>query len=168
MTPPWEVVERLHVDHDISRLVCGRESVDDWLQTQAMSNAQHVATHVCLDAFGAVVGFFALKTVIVATEGYSSRLRNGSRDGQSIGILLCQMGLDKPFQGNGNGKLLLRQALLEAASAHESSPVQLFLVDAADEKLVSFYQFPGMQRIPNSLRLIAPMGAVVKALRPGV
>ncbi|WPU08094.1 GNAT family N-acetyltransferase [Pseudarthrobacter oxydans] len=158
------MVEKLHANHDISRMVCGLESVDEWFQTQALANAQHVATHVCLDSFGVVVGFFALKTVIVATEGYSSRLRSGSRDGQSIGILLCQMGLAKPVQGNGHGKLLLRQALSEAASAHHSSPVQLFLVDAANADLVRFYQFPGMQLIPNTLRLIAPMGAVVKAL----
>ncbi|WP_172411823.1 GNAT family N-acetyltransferase [Arthrobacter globiformis] len=159
------MVEKLHEEHDVSRLICGLPSVDEWLQNQARANARHVATHVCVDGAGAVVGFFALKTVIVATAGYSSRIRNGSQEGQSVGILLCQMGLDKPLQGSGHGKLLLRRALAEAVAAHEISPVQLFLVDAANEDLIEFYKFPGMQLIPNTTRLIAPMGAVVKAVK---
>ena len=166
MTSPWDVVEKLHEDHDISRLVCGLPSVDEWLQNQARTSARHVATHVCVNGTGSVVGFFALKTVIVTTAGLSSRIRNGSQDGQSVGILLCQMGLDKPLQGNGNGKLLLRRALEEAVTAHESSPVQLFVVDAANEDLIRFYQFPGMQLVPNTTRLMAPMGSIVKAVRP--
>jgi hypothetical protein len=168
VTPPWEVVEKLHAEHDISSMICGRPSVDEWLQTKARSNAHNVATHVCLDIQGDVVGFFALKTVIVGTEGLSSKLRSGSNEGQSIGILLCQMGLAERVQDQKHGRPLFKHAMAEAVAAHRISPVQLFLVDAADEGLVGFYNVPGMTHIPNTLRLMAPMNALAKAIPPAM
>ncbi|WP_161958255.1 GNAT family N-acetyltransferase [Arthrobacter sp. H-02-3] len=129
-----------------------------------MNNRSMVGTHVCLTEASDIVGFFALKTIIVSTEGMSSRLRAGSMDGQSTAILLCQMGIAKPWQDLGHGKRLLRLAMTEALEAHRRSPVQLFVVDAENEDLVRFYEKPGLQRIPNSLRLLAPMKALEKAL----
>jgi GNAT superfamily N-acetyltransferase len=167
MTPPWNLVEKLHPDHDLSAFECGLESVDEWLQTKAMPNRSLVGTHLCVSESSDVVAFFALKTIIVPTEGMSSRLRAGSSEGQSTGILLCQMGLAKSLQANGHGKALLRLAVTEALEAHRRSPVQLFVVDAENEDLVRFYEKPGLQRIPNSLRLLAPMKSLEKAFPRG-
>lgn len=164
MTPPWNQVEKLCPDHDLTEFRCGLESVDEWFQTKAMPNRKLVGTHLCLNEAEEIVAFFALKTIIVSTEGMTSQLRAGSTEGQSIAILLCQMGVAEPWQDMGHGKRLLRLAMAEALEAHKRSPVQLFAVDAENESLVSFYQKPGLKQIPNTLRLLAPMKALEKAL----
>lgn len=163
MTPPWNLVEKLCPDHDLTEFSCGLASVDEWFQNKAMLNRNMVGTHLCLNEAEQIVAFFALKTIIVSTEGMSSRLRAGSMDGQSTAILLCQMGVAEPWQDMGHGKRLLRLAMAEALEAHKRSPVQLFVVDAENDDLVRFYEKPGLQLIPNTLRLLAPMKALEKA-----
>lgn len=74
------------------------------------------------------------------------------------------MGVPRSDRGSGHGRLLLRKAMEEAATAHFSSPVSLFVVDAANEKLVSYYEAAGLTRVPNTLRLVLPMNALVKVL----
>ena len=164
MTPLWHTVEKLAPTHDLSQFSCGLLSVDSWLQEKALANSHSVATHLCLKETGEIGAFYALKTVIVSTEGMSSKLRSGSMGGQSVGILLCQMGVSLEAQKNGHGKQLLRQAMTEAAVSHRSSPVQLFVVDAENESLVPFYAQAALTQIPNTLRLVAPMKSVAKAL----
>lgn len=161
---PWSDIQKLNETHDTSVFESGLESVDDWFKHKAYANRQNVGTHVCMCPKGEIVAFYALKTIIVPTEGMSSALRSGSFEGQSVGILLCQMGVCKLHQGNGAGKKLLKSAMQYAADSHHKSPVQLFVVDAENEKLVPFYEKAGLKLIPGSFRLVAPMKAVLKAL----
>ncbi|WP_159800893.1 GNAT family N-acetyltransferase [Arthrobacter zhaoguopingii] len=158
------MVEELHPDHKVKDFECGLDSVDDWFQTKAMNNRHQIATHVCLDAAADIGAFFALKTVIVATEGMPKKVVKDSSDGQSVGILLCQMGVSTDVQGQGHGKQLLKLAISQAVEAHRISTVQLFVVDAENESLVKFYQTAGLQLVPNTLRLVAPIRALEKAL----
>jgi ribosomal protein S18 acetylase RimI-like enzyme len=160
----WETVERLDPQHDIESFRCGEASVDEWLHNSARSSSHLVATFVCLDRDGFVRAFFALRTIIVSVEGFTSRNRQGAINGQSVGILLCQMGVAVADRGQGHGAKLLRRAMEEAAQAHASSPVSLFVIDAANEPLVSYYENAGLTRVPNTLRLAMPMKAVVKGL----
>jgi GNAT superfamily N-acetyltransferase len=124
-----------------------------------------VTTHVCLDEPGLVNAFFALKTIVVSVDGFSSRLRRGSTaEGHATGILLCQTGVELAHQGGGNGKALLKAAMQMAAGNHGRSPLQLFVVDAADDGLVGWYSRAGLVLVPGTRRLVMPMTAVVKAL----
>ena len=164
MTVPWNQVAKLEPEHDIDAFSSGFAPVDDWLHGNARPNQHLVATHVCLDDRGVVRGFFALRTVVISTEGMSSAQRKGSKDGLSAGILLCWMGLRSSDRGQQIGPALLREAMAQAARAHAISPVQLFVVDAANEELIGYYEAAGLQRIPNTLRLVAPMGSIIKFL----
>ncbi|WP_146247850.1 hypothetical protein [Curtobacterium sp. MCLR17_039] len=117
-----------------------------------------------------IQGFFTLKTVIVAAEGLPKKIARkvpGAQEpgAQATGILLAQMGLDVSNRGKGMGKHLFREATRKAVEAHAASRHQLFVTDAADEdeKLVSWYQTAGLTRLADSFRLVAPMGALVKA-----
>lgn len=160
----WSRVEKLNDSHDTNCFECGLESVDNWLRTRAYANRQNVGTHMCICDPDEIVAFYALKTIIVATENFNSAQRSGSMDGQATGILLCQMGVSVSRQNGGLGKLLLKEAMQAAVAVHQTSPVQLFIVDAENEKLVTFYEKAGLKQLPGTLRLIAPMKTVVKSL----
>lgn len=155
-------VEPLGVEAQLEGFSCGLASVDEWFGTKAWSSRHMVRTHVVSTEAGRV-GLFALRFVIVEVEGFSNSLKKGSdANGQSIGLLLAQMGVDEAHQRNGHGKTLLREALRIAAEIYRDSPFQLFVVDAENEGLVSFYEAAGLKRIPNTFRLVLPMSSVMK------
>lgn len=161
------ILESLSPKHDISSFQCGEQTVDEWFSEKALRTLHLISTHLCFDGAGGLVGFFALRTVIVPVEGMSSKMRSGNSDGFSTGILLCQMGVSVEKQGEGLGKRLLGLAMRFAAESHQRSSVNLFVVDAASEELVKFYEKAGLVRIPNQLRLVMKMTAVAKLVGPG-
>lgn len=158
---PWVRIVPLAVTHAIDGLASGLPSVDDWFHEKALRSMHLVSTHICETANGSVVGFFALRTIIVATQGMPNSLKGNTHGGQSTAILLAQMGLDKEHQG-GNGRNLLMAAFREAAKANSASRVGLFVVDAATNRLVGFYQKAGMKHIPNTYRLVLKISVVEK------
>ncbi|MCF7552589.1 GNAT family N-acetyltransferase [Pseudonocardia sp. WMMC193] len=115
-----------------------------------------MSTHVCVDANGAVVAFFALRTVIANVSAAPSRLRRtGNAEGLAPAILLAQMGVAEQYQGQGHGARLFFRAVEEALVAHTAVRMPLLVLDAADEGLVPFYEKLAMKRIPNTMRLAA-------------
>lgn len=161
MTEPWVVVEPLAARHNIDDFRCGRESVDTWFQEKARAADHLVATKVCLDDDGVVCGFFALRPAFVNVSALSGRLRRvGDGDGMASAIMLAQMGLHESYQGNGHGRLLFFRAVREAVVAYHVARVPLLVLDAAEDSLVPFYEKLGMKRVPNSLRLAAPLNKI--------
>lgn len=63
-----------------------------------------------------------------------------SRQGLSVGFMLAQMGVDSSHTGRGLGSAVLRDAMQSAARAHAEGPFPLFIVDAADDSLVTCSQ----------------------------
>lgn len=165
--PVWSRIEPLEDSHELEGFVCGRPSVDTWLKESAQRSKHMVSTFVCVDETGAVRGFFALKTIFIPTEGMTSRLSKGATGGHAAAVLLAQMGVQEEDHGSGQGRNLLSAAMDKALEADAASRLQLFIVDAADEDLVSFYEKFGMARLPNTLRLAATISAVRKARESG-
>lgn len=116
---------------------------------------------------GTVVAFFAVKTIVVTSDGLPKRYEKyASEEGYLPAVLLAQMGVNTTHQGNGAGRAVFREALARAVVMYEESRIPLFLVDAADESLVRFYEKLNMVRTsPSSLRLVASLGTISKALR---
>lgn len=157
-------VRPLESGSELANFFSGLESVDTWFRDQAWGARPHVRTHVC-DSEGVRVGCFALRLAIVEVTGLSSAIRAGSNEaGQSIAILLAQMGVEEGQQGLGHGRTLVREAMKAAAAVHAISPAQLFVVDAENESLVRFYESMGLRRIDGTFRLMTPMSRIVKAL----
>lgn len=168
MTAPWVRVEPLSDAHDIDSFQCGLASVDAWLHDKARSATREhrVATHVCVDDAGAVVAFYALRQIVVSVEGAARRMRDTAEDGASAtGILLAQMGVAELHQGGGSGKALVAQAMRTAAESHDLAPYRLFVVDAANSELVSFYEKFELKLLRGSdLRLATKMSTVRKVV----
>lgn len=164
MSTVWSAVEALDDDHDIGAFDCGRPTVDTWFQEKALANRHSLSTHVCVDGDEVVRAFFALKTVIVPTDDLPKRFAKGAQSGYVAAILLAQMGVRTADQGSGQGAEVLATAMRKAVEAHDASRVQLFIVDAADSGLVPFYEKYGLRLIPGTLRLVATMSAIKKAV----
>lgn len=163
---PWASIELDDGSRDLSTFSCGLASVDNWIHRSPRPSRHLVATHLCCDGQGNVIAFFTLTyTALPTADLPTSRLRrNAPKQGNSVGILLAQMGVDRHHQGHGMGKAVVLEAMRAAASIHAMSPFQLFLVDAENASLIDFYTQFHFTHIPGTLRLAAPMVAVSKML----
>ncbi|MDR3360168.1 MAG: hypothetical protein LBO20_05895 [Bifidobacteriaceae bacterium] len=161
---PWASKSTLRTAEQVTGFECGRDSVDQWLHDKAVQARPHVLTTLYLDADGEVMAFAATTMMILAVEGGTSAQRAGSRDGQSVGFLLAQMGVRKDLSGRGIGKAVVRGVMMAASRAGKEAPFPLFVVDAADESLISYYEALGLRRLKNQLRLATPMRQITRII----
>ena len=76
-------------------------------------------------------------------------------------VLLARLAVDKKFQGQGFGHVLLVEAFLRALSVQDSAGVILFEVDALDEEALEFYGHYGfVPSVSDPMKLFLPMATV--------
>ncbi len=76
-------------------------------------------------------------------------------------ILLGRLAVDVTFQGQGIGKVLLVDALLRALDLSAQVGVMLFIVDALEESVVTFYAKYEFKRFDtHPMRLYLPITKV--------
>ena len=65
------------------------------------------------------------------------------------GVLLAKLAVDTRAQGQGLGRYLFEEGLGQAIRLGQEGPtrVRVLVVDAIDEKAVSFYEYFGMKRL---------------------
>lgn len=160
----WVTTELLVEANQITAFSCDRESVNEWLRDKAIAASRNVHTKLYLDEAESVVAFAATTMVLVNVTNGTSAQRQGNRDGESVGYLLAQMGVRTGLTGNGLGKAVLADVMASAARAHSEAPFPLFIVDAADEALIGYYEQFGLRRLTNQLRLATPMRQIIKSL----
>jgi hypothetical protein len=162
--PPWSSVTPLDDGEQIQGFRCDRESVHNWLHERALGARPNVLTRLYLGEDERPVAFAATTMAIVTITGGSSAQRAGNREGQSVAFMLAQMGVRSDLMGVGVGRAVVRDVMAAAARAHAEGPFPLFVVDAADESLVGYYEGIGLRRLADGLRLATPMRSILRSL----
>jgi ribosomal protein S18 acetylase RimI-like enzyme len=75
--------------------------------------------------------------------------------------VMGRLAVDRGFQGQGVGSILLIDACKKLQKAQDFLAVAGLLVDAKDEQAVRFYLHFGFVRLGTSMRLFLPMSAMV-------
>jgi predicted N-acetyltransferase YhbS len=159
MTQPS--VERLTPQHDLDAFDCGTPALDTWLRSYALKNQQQdgCVTYVA-HLSGRVVGFHALVVGSVERENApSAPTRRMGRYPVPV-ILLARLAVDRPHQGTGLGRGLLRDALTRSARAADIAGAKAVVVDAK-EGADGFYERFGFRPFPTDpQRMYVTMAAV--------
>lgn len=164
---PWTGTAVLAMANQIAGFECDRASVNEWLHGKALAARPNVKTTLYLGADGSVVAFAATTMVIVSVHDGTSAQRAGSREGNSVGFLLAQMGVRTGMTGAGIGKAVLREVMAASVRAYQEGPFPLFVVDAADERLIGYYEQAGLRRLAGQLRLATPMRQIIRSFDSG-
>ena len=132
----------------------GTPSIDNYLKLTArkLREAHAAAVFVVADEEGAIIGYYALSALLVdASEmaaGKSKKLFE--KFGAVPATLLAMLGVDKHWQGQGIGKMLLADALRRSydASTQVGSHCVILdvLQDADTPKRLALYQGLGFRR----------------------
>ncbi len=162
-------VEPLGKQHDREAFLCGVESLDNYLKTQASQDmrrkANAVFVLVAADAPERIAGYFTLCACGLAPGAIPEEARKHlPRYPQVSATLLGRLAVRMDLQGRGLGSVLLAEALQKAyenaAVVGSSMVVVGVMVDATDERAADFYRAHGFLRLPESMRLILPMRTI--------
>jgi predicted N-acetyltransferase YhbS len=163
------VSEALTDQHDLSQFSCGKEELDDWLRSSALHAAAMNTgrTFVWRADQRGVVAYFTLAAHLIAREQIPRKVGRGSP--QMIpAVLLAKLALDESLAGQGLGGELLWDSLSRATAASQQAAARLVVVDAIDDRAVSFYEHFGFTPLPgNPRRLVQKMSDIDAALASG-
>jgi predicted N-acetyltransferase YhbS len=148
LSPPLRSVELFDPDrHDATGFDSGQQSLDDWLRkTAPIAAAAGTAATWVLRRGNRVVGYYALAMGSVERRAAPSRLGRGQPDPIPI-LLLARLALERSEQGSGLGADLLQDALVRAVAGARHYGARAVVVDAIDDRAVTFYEHHGFVRL---------------------
>ncbi len=158
--------EPLGAAHDCGSFSCGRPILDTWLRGRALANQASGAsrTFVVCDP-ERVVAYYALASSAVAAESATGRLRRNMPDPIPV-VVLARLAVDRAYQGQGLGRVLLRDAGRRVVTAAESIGIRGLLVHALDEAALGFYQHLGFDPSPlNPMTLMISLADLRASLQ---
>jgi GNAT superfamily N-acetyltransferase len=153
------IIERLERAHDLSHFRCGKAALDGWLQRFALINQQNdsARTYV-LKNQGIVLGYYSIAAGAVRKADSPERFAKGLANHPVGVVLLARLAVGGSCQGQGIGKLLLRDALSRAIDAAEIIGARGILVHAMDDEAARFYANLGFVSSPlDSRQLLLPL-----------
>jgi GNAT superfamily N-acetyltransferase len=163
--PRW-VIEPLSSRHDRSGFDCGEASLNEYLQRYASQNArrQMGRTYVLISpGEPAVLGYYTISGGSVA---FASMPVEETRRLPRYPVPVAHVGrlaVDRHYQGQGLGGLLLVDALRLSARVADSVGIYAVTVHALNERARRFYQRYGFAPLEDDpLHLYLPMKTIGK------
>ncbi len=146
------IIEPLGKQHNRTTFSCGQAELDDWFQRRAgQDEKRNVArVFVAVDNKLGVVGFYSLSSFTLALEELPEEIaRKLPRYDAIPAALIGRLARDKRAAGRRVGELLLADAVRRILGAGRSLAVFAIVLDAKDERAVSFYENFGFRAFPN-------------------
>ncbi len=166
--PPADLrVEPLGPNHDRDAFSCGVESLDRYLKTQASQDVRRKANAVfvmtAIDAPDGILGYFTLcATALEQGDVPEAARKHIPRYPLVSATLLGRLAVDRSRHGKGLGAVLLASALRKSFDSAETVGSSMVVVDAIDDRAISFYEVHGFVRLGKSSRLVVAMRGLAK------
>jgi predicted GNAT family N-acyltransferase len=152
----------LNDGHDRAGFICGVESLDRYLRTQAGQDVRRKANAVFVlspeDEPARVLGYYTLCAMAISQGDVPEAARRYvPRYPLVSSTMIGRLAVATDRQGQRLGSILLADALQRAFESADSVGSSMVIVDALDEAAAGFYAAHGFVRLPDSLRLVLPM-----------
>ena len=155
-------VEPLGPHHDREAFSCGVESLDRYLKTQASQDVRRKANAVfvmtAIDTPDAIFGYFTLcATALEQGDVPEAARKYVPRYPLVSATMLGRLAVDQTQHGKGVGAVLLASALRKAFTSADTVGSSMVVVDAVDDRAITFYEAHGFVRLGQSSRLAISM-----------
>lgn len=162
-------LEPLRAHHDRQGFQSGVPSLDAYLKTQATQDLRRKACSVFVlvpaERPERIVGYFTLSAMSLSVAEVPAELRKRLPRYPHIGAtLIGRLAIDRAHQGQRLGTRLLARAVRLAFANTRMIGSAFIVVDALDERAVSFYEAHGFRRLEDTARLILPMATLAEKL----
>lgn len=152
------MIELLDKKHNRKDFDCGKELLNDYLKTQARQDVKRKlsACFVLADSETKVIqGYYTLSNNSIPLSSFSEQIQNKlPKSYKSIPTtLLGRLAIDKKYQGNGIGKILLIDALKRSYGISNEIGSFGIIVDPIDDEAKGFYQKYDFIELPDSKKM---------------
>jgi GNAT superfamily N-acetyltransferase len=164
--PPFGAPEPLADHHDLAAFQSGETVLDEWLRRRARANQAGGASRTYVLCRGErVLGYYSLASGAIALVEAPGRIRRNMPDPIPMTVL-GRLAIDLSCQGQGLGRLLLRDAILRTVRAADIIGVRGLLVHAISPTAKRFYEANGFQESPaDPMTLLVALKDVASVLR---
>lgn len=164
-------IEALAANHDRDGFSCGVDSLDRHLRTQASQDVRRKANGVFIlvepDKPDIVLGYHTLCATGVAQGDVPAATRKHiPRYPLVNATLVGRLAVSEARQRERLGAMLLADAVRRAYASAATVGSSMLVVDAINESAAAFYEGNGFVRLPESLRLVLPMHAIQRLVKP--
>lgn len=148
------LVEKLATHHRTRDFKCGKNSLDYFLRKYALANQRADSSQTYVVHIDKVVmGYYSLVFGAERLEGAPAPIQSELPRNYPVPVMIfARFAVDKKIQGRGIGTALLKDAFLRTVEASEIGGLAAILVDAIDDKMVTFYRNYGFQECPGAER----------------
>jgi len=152
------MIELLDKKHNRKDFDCGKELLNDYLKNQVRQDVKRKlsACFVLADSETKVIqGYYTLSNNSIPLSSFSEQIQNKlPKSYKSIPTtLLGRLAIDKKYQGNGIGKILLIDALKRSYGISNEIGSFGIIVDPIDDEAKSFYQKYDFIELPDSKKM---------------
>ena len=163
------VITPLGKRHDRKNFDCGEASLDLYLHRYANQDIRRRVNRVFVASPPGepqhVIGYYSLSAGSLAAADLPEKFRHRLPRYPVPVALLGRLAVDKSYQGQGLGAVLIADALQRIALASQVMAVYAVVVDALNESAAKFYRQFGFIQLPSQpLKLFLPMDTVAKSV----
>ena len=162
-------IEPLGKKHDRAAFFCGKDSLDQYLKSQAgQAVGKNLTAVFVLTPDGKrIAGYYTLSYYSVKLDEIPEEIaRKLTRMQEIPATLLGRLARSVEFRGQGIGETLLVDALKKAVQNSTHVASWAVIVDAKDEEAAEFYKRYGFISFPSRAnRLFLPMTSIQKTFR---
>ncbi len=148
------LVEKLSAHDQVREFKCGQNSLDLFIRKYALINQRADSSQTYVVHVGNVVmGYYSLVFSSIKQEHSPVSIQAAMPANYPVPVMLfARFAVDKKMQGRGIGTSLLKDAFLRTAEASQIGGLAAILVDAIDDKMVTFYKNYGFKECPAGER----------------
>ena len=162
--------------HDRAAFSCGTARLDNFLKRTARKQQAGDFTRVWVATDNGqtrILGYYALNAHALEGDDLPAHLtRNAPRSGSIPAVYLSMIAVDRRYQGQGIGRILLADALKRAVIAADQVGLKAVILDVIEdggteitEKRHAFYTGMGFQSFPSRpLRMSISIETIRKSM----
>lgn len=156
--------EQLASHHMLEDFVCGESSIDDWCKGggRKAHNSWLCTVWILTTGSSEVAGFFTLSNHTV--EGVHLPSKDAGGVATSPAILIGKLAMREDLRGQKIGSLLIGHAVEKAVDAARLSASRLITLDAANSRVMQWYQNHNFKSYSSDtpLKMYMKMSSAVK------
>jgi ribosomal protein S18 acetylase RimI-like enzyme len=157
-----ELLDKKHVRTDFS---CGEHILDIYIKQYARQDQKRRTSAVFVLSGGEEIikGYYTLSaTNILSSDLPNEFVKRLPKHPVQPATLLGRLAVDRRYQGQGLGEILLLDALNRSYRLSEQIGSMAIVVEALNERAASFYEAHGFITLSGCRRLFLPMKTVGK------
>ena len=156
-------INSLNTGHLRKTFDCGESSLNTYLHRYARQNIKNRINRVFIaspvDSEKSIVGYYTLSAGSISADDLPLKQKNRLPNYPVPIALLGRLAVDKQYQGQRLGSVLLADAVQRVEQASEVLAVYAIVVEALNPSVAEFYQgFGFMPFTDKPLKLFLPLG----------